>query len=315
MTLRVHRNGPGGGHAKSALPVRPARKGAGSITGPKYVPYLYLLPGLLLVSAFVLYPLARTVQISLTEWTGVTAPDFIGVDNYIEILTDPDLRSLFWHAAVLIFFYALVPITLGLLITAVLARSRVRGMTGYRAVLFIPQALSMVVVAIAWQWVFASNGILNQLLSLFGDEVTTAWLGSFDWALPAVGLTGTWRQIGLCMVLFLAGVQKIDPALYEAARLDGANAWHEFRYVTLPNLRAEIAVALTLTVTAALKSFDLVYLMTKGGPGTSTSVPGYEIFARAFNRGEIGSAASLGVTLTILIVLVAFGIERFRREP
>ncbi|MGB4137058.1 MAG: sugar ABC transporter permease [Microbacterium sp.] len=299
----------------SAIATRPSRKAGASLAGPRYVPYLYLLPGLLLVGAFVLYPLGRTVQVSFTDWNGVTPPNFIGIDNYVEILTDPDLRSLFWHAAVLIVFYALIPIALGLLITSVLARWRVRGMTVYRAVLFIPQAISMVVVAIAWQWVFASTGILNQLLSLFGDDVTTAWLGSFEWALPAVGLTGTWRQIGLCMVLFLAGVQKIDPALYEAAQLDGASAWHEFRYVTLPGLRAEVAVALTLTVTAALKSFDLVYLMTKGGPGTSTSVPGYEIFARAFNRGEIGSAASLGVTLTLLIVLVAFAIERFRKEP
>lgn len=298
----------------SATSPRTGRKAGASLAGPRYLPYLYLLPGLLLVVAFVVYPMLRTVQVSFTDWNGVLPPDFIGVDNYVEILTDDNLRSLFWHSFVLIFFYSIVPIALALLITAVLARSRVRGMTAYRAVLFVPQALSMVVVAIAWQWVFASSGILNQLLSLFGDEVTTAWLGSFDWALPAVGLTGTWRQIGLCMVLFLAGVQKIDPALYEAAQLDGANAWREFRYVTLPGLRAEIAVALTLTVTAALKSFDLVYLMTKGGPGTSTSVPGYEIFARAFNRGEIGSAASLGVTLTLLIVLVAFAIERFRKE-
>jgi len=298
----------------SASAIRPARKVGGSVAGPRYVPFLYLAPGLALVLAFVIYPLARTVQVSFTDWNGVIPPDFIGVENYVEILTDPELRALFVHAAVLIFFYALIPIALGLLITAVLARTRVRGMTAYRALLFVPQALSMVVVAIAWQWVFASTGILNQVLTLFGNEVTTAWLGSFEWALPAVGLTGTWRQIGLCMVLFLAGVQKIDPALYEAAKLDGANAWNEFRHITLPGLRAEIAVALTLTVTAALKSFDLVYLMTRGGPGTSTSVPGYEIFARAFNRGEIGSAASLGVTLTLLIVVFAFAIERFRKE-
>lgn len=298
----------------SAPAVRPARKAGASIGGPRHLPYLYLLPGLLLVLAFVVYPLGRTLQVSFANWNGVLPPDFIGIDNYAEILSDPALRSLFLHSAILIFFYALVPIALGLLVTAVLARWRIRGMATYRALLFVPQALSMVVVAIAWQWVFASTGILNQFLSLFGGHVATAWLGSFEWALPAVGLTGTWRQIGLCMVLFLAGVQKIDPALYEAAKLDGANAWHEFRYITLPGLRAEIAVALTLTVTIALRSFDLVFLMTKGGPGTSTSVPGYEIFARAFNRGEIGSAASLGVTLTLLIVLVAYAIERFRKE-
>jgi raffinose/stachyose/melibiose transport system permease protein len=116
-------------------------------------------------------------------------------------------------------------------------------------------------------------------------------------------------------VLFLAGVQKIDPQLYDAARVDGANAWQEFRYVTLPGLRGEIAVALTLTIVAALRSFDLVYVLTRGGPGTATSVPGLEIFERAFTRGQVGSAASLAVVLTILIFAVTAVITRLAKEP
>jgi raffinose/stachyose/melibiose transport system permease protein len=170
--------------------------------------------------------------------------------------------------------------------------------------------VSLVVVAVAWQWVYAPDGIANQFLRVLGIHSRTAWLGDFTWALPALGLVGSWLMTGLCVALFLSGVQKIDASLFEAARLDGANAFQEFLYIALPGLRAEIGVALTLTVVAALRSFDLVYLLTRGGPGTSTAVPGYEIFARAFTRGEVGSAASLGVVLTLVIVVAAYLIHR-----
>jgi len=281
---------------------------------PRRVAYLYLAPALVLIALFVLLPLLRTLQISLFSWDGVTTATFMGVDNYIEALSDPNMLALYWHSAVLVLFYAVIPIAFGLLITALFSRRTVRGMTFYRSVLFVPQAVSLVVVAVAWQWMYAQSGIANQFLNFFGIPVNTAWLGSFSWALPAIGLIGSWLLTGLCMVLFLAGAQKIDAALYEAARLDGANAWHEFRYVMLPSLRAEIGVAMTLTIVAALRSFDLVYLLTEGGPGTSTSVPGYEIFENAFTNQRVGSASALAVILTVLIIIVSIAINRFSRS-
>ena len=289
--------------------------GRGAPGEPRRVAYLYLAPALLLVTLFVLLPVLHTVYLSFVRWDGVTAGTWVGFSNYIEIVADEHLRSLFVHSLQLVFFYAVMPIAFALLITALLSRRTIRGMTFYRSALFFPQVVSMVVIAVAWQWVYAQSGVLNQFLGFVGLDQGIAWLGSFEWALPAIGIVGAWLSTGLCMVLFLSGVQKIDPALYEAARLDGANAWHEFLHITLPGLRAEMAVALTLTVTGALKSFDLVYLLTKGGPGTSTSVPGYEIFARAFARGEAGSAASLAVVLTIIIVVVAILITRVSKDP
>jgi raffinose/stachyose/melibiose transport system permease protein len=142
------------------------------------------------------------------------------------------------------------------------------------------------------------------------DGLTRAWLGDFTLALPAVGFVGTWVQMGLCIVLFLAGTSKIPRELYEAARLDGAGPVQEFFAVTLPALRGEISVALTLTVIAALRNFDLVYMTTSGGPGTSTTVPSYEVYRRAFLIGEVGSAAAIAVTLTALIFLLTFVITR-----
>lgn len=288
---------------------------AGSPPGePRRVAYLYLAPGLLLVVAFVILPLLHTVYFSFFEWDGVTPATPVGLSNYLQIIGDQALWSPFLHSAVLVVFYAVIPIALGLLITALFARRTVRGMTFYRSVLFLPQAISLVVVAIAWQWMYAQSGVANQFLGFFGLDQHVAWLGSFTWALPAIGIVGSWLLTGLCMVLFLSGVQKIDVSLFEAARLDGANAWHEFVSVTLPGLRAELTVALTLTVVAALRSFDLVYLMTQGGPGSSTSVPGYVIFQDAFSNQRVGLASSLAVVLTVIILIVTIFINRLARS-
>jgi raffinose/stachyose/melibiose transport system permease protein len=311
----IQTDAPALASAPPATAVRSRRRRGAPPGEPRRVAYLYLAPAMLLVTLFVLLPLLHTLYLSFFRWDGITAGTLVGLDNYVQILTDPAMRSLFVHSAVLVFFYAGLPIAFGLLITAIFSRRTVKGMTFYRSVLFAPQAMSLVVVAIAWQWVYAQTGIANQFLGFLGLNQGIAWLGDFTWALPAIGLIGSWLLTGLCMVLFLSGVQKIDNSLYEAARLDGANAWHEFRYVTMPGLRAEMAVALTLTVVAALRSFDLVFLMTKGGPGTATAVPGYEIFARAFSRGQVGSASSLAVVLAVVIVIVTVLINRFAKEP
>ena len=174
----------------------------------------------------------------------------------------------------LIFFYAVLPCFLGLVLASVIAHRRVRGVTFFRAVLFLPQTIATVVVAIAWVWIYAPDGPLNEALDAVGlDSISRGWLGDFTWALPALGLVGTWVMFGLCLVLFLAGIQKIPLTLYEAARVDGAGRVREFFAVTLPGLRGELAVALTLTTIMALRTFDLIYVSTKGGPGTSTTVP------------------------------------------
>jgi raffinose/stachyose/melibiose transport system permease protein len=204
---------------------------------------------------------------------------------------------------------------LGLVLAAALSRHRLRGLAVFRTLLFLPQVIAMVVVGVAWRWMYTEDGVVNQLLRGLGlDSVTRTWLGDFAWALPSVGLVGTWVMYGLCMVLFLAGVQKIDTSLYEVARIDGAGPIREFLHVTLPGLRQEIAVALTITTIAALRNFDLVYVTTNGGPGNATTVPAVEIYRLGFREGDVGLACTVAVVLTALIFTVVFAITRLARE-
>jgi raffinose/stachyose/melibiose transport system permease protein len=183
--------------------------------------------------------------------------------------------------------------------------------TFYRSVLFMPQTIATVVVAIAWVWIYAPDGPLNEALRAVGlGGLARGWLGDFTTALPALGLVGTWVTFGLCLVLFMAGIQKIPYTLYEAARVDGAGRVREFFAVTLPGLRGELAVALTLTTIMALRTFDLIYVSTSGGPGTATTVPSYLVYQNAFATGRVGLAACMAVVLTLLIFVVAFGITR-----
>ncbi|MCF6471410.1 sugar ABC transporter permease [Nonomuraea sp. MG754425] len=279
---------------------------------PRRVAYLYLLPAFAVYAAFLLYPIGRAVQISLYDWDGLTLGTWAGLDNYIDIVADERLRSAFAHALVLIVFYAGAPLVIGLALAAILNHAKVRGLGFFRTVVFLPQVIAMVVVAVAWRRVYAPDGSLNSLLGALGlDSLTRGWLGEHAFALPAVGVVGTWFETGLVTVLLLAGMSRVPLSLYEAARLDGAGAVQEFFSVTLPSVRAEIAVALTLTVIAALRTFDLVYVTTRGGPGDSTSVPSFEVYHRAFGLGQVGSAAAVGVTLTVVIFAISFGINRF----
>jgi raffinose/stachyose/melibiose transport system permease protein len=260
----------------------------------------------------VLAPLGHTIWLSLHQWDGLTPATWVGLDNYREIFRDPELRSAFEHSLVLIVFYAVIPVTLGLVLVGALSRARVRGQSAFRTVLFLPQVIPLVVVAVIWRMIYEPvDGPLNRALRAVGlGALAKPWLGDFTWALPAVGLIGTWVMSGLALVLFMAGVQKIPQSLYDAARVDGAGAIREFFAVTLPNLRGEIAVALTLTTIAALRNFDLVYITTQGGPGNSTSVPSFQVYNRAFQIGEIGSAAAIGFTLACVIFVFAFAITR-----
>lgn len=278
---------------------------------PRRVGYLYVLPGLLIYAAFVLVPFGHTFWISFHQWDGITPSTWVGLDNYRRVFTDPQVRETFSHALVLVGFYALLPLVLGLLLAALLSRMRVRGISAFRALLFLPQVVALVAVGVIWRWILAPDGPLNEGLRAIGlGSMARPWLGDFGWALPAVGLVGTWVTFGLAMVLLVAGVQKIPMSLYDAARVDGAGPLREFLVVTLPGLRNEIVVVLVLTTTTALRSFDLVYVMTGGGPGTSTSVPSYRLYTAAFQTGEAGLGAAIGIVLAIGIFVIAFAITR-----
>ncbi|MEV1243373.1 carbohydrate ABC transporter permease [Nonomuraea sp. NPDC050022] len=278
--------------------------------------WLFVAPALAFYAVFVLRPIALTVQYSLYDWDGIGPSTWVGPANYGKVFTDPDLFDSLVNAVKLIVFFSAIPVVLGLAIAATIRRiSASRLALIARTVLFLPQVIPLVAAGIAWSWLLASTGVINQLLSLVGlGGVTRAWLGDFATALPAVGMIGAWVLLGLCTLLLLAGMSKIDPALYEAARLDGAGAWREFVSITVPSLRQEIAVCVTVTVIAALASFDIIYISTQGGPGNTTMVPGLQIFYLAFSEREVGMASALAVVLMVLVIACALPIQWFAKD-
>ncbi len=280
--------------------------------------WLYVLPGLAFYVLFTLAPLVHTVYYSLFSWDGLTGKAYIGLRNYKDAIVDHDLLWSFVHSGVLILFYAVLPVILGLALTAALTRHPVRGFRFFRTALFLPQLIAGVVIAQAFVWVYDANGPLNKFLRLVGlGSVVRPWLGDFTWALPAIGGIGTWVTYGLCMVLFVAGVQKIPTTLYDAARVDGAGPFREFMAVTLPGLRGEVLVAFVLTTINALRSFDIVYNTTAGGPGGQTLVPSMYMYLNAFQYNKVGYAAAVATVLAAVIFLLAGFVLRLgdRGEP
>jgi raffinose/stachyose/melibiose transport system permease protein len=274
--------------------------------------YLYVAPAFLVFAAFLGAPVVQTVQYSFYDWDGMGKSTAAGLSNYLAVFTDERLRDSFAHAGVLMLFYAAAPVLIALLLSALISRAHaMRSMSFFRTVLFLPQVIATVVIATIWISIYSRDGLFNQTLRLVGlDSLSRVWLGDHTFALMAIGLVGTWLNIGLCLVLFLSGIGNIAPELFEAARLDGAGRAREFIAITLPSLRGQIAVALTLTVVSALKTFDLVFITTRGGPGNATTVPAFEAYNRAFNTGQVGLASAIAVVLTIVIVVLTVSISR-----
>ena len=277
--------------------------------------WLFVLPALVMYAVFVLQPLALTVQYSLYRWDGVGPATWVGLSNYATVLSEPKLVETLFNAFRLVLFYSFIPVTLGLVTASVIHRiANGRLGTVSRTVLFLPQVIPLVAAGIIWARLLSLTGLINQSLAAVGlGDLARAWLGDFDAALPAVGLIGVWVLLGFCTVLLLTGMTRIDTALFESARLDGAGWRQEFRAITLPSLRYEIGICLTVTVIAALAAFDIVYVTTGGGPGNATAVPGIQIYILAFLERQVGLASALAVVLVLLVLIVILPIQRLSR--
>lgn len=277
---------------------------------------LISLPAILIYSTFVIYPLTSAVRYSFTQWDGIGEKEFVGISNYVQIFQSPELVASIRNSLSLIVFFSVFPIFFGLLLANFIVRIRtqkIRSIT--QVVLFFPQILPLAASGIAWSWMYANNGLVNQFLRAVGLESwSQSWLAGFSTALPAVGIIGAWVLTGFCSVLLSTGISKIDPSLYEAARIDGANWWSEFRNVTIPGLRQEISVLITVTTIAALSSFDIIYVTTLGGPGSSTLVPGISIYRLAFTQSTVGLASAFGVVLMAIVILIILPIQIYSRR-
>ncbi len=278
--------------------------------------WLFVFPALAMYATFVLLPLLMSIQYSFVRWDGIGEMTWVGLRNYETILQVPDLLETIFNAFRLVIWFSFIPVALGLVVANIIHRVAIGKLgTIARTVLFLPQVIPLVAAGIIWGWLLSLSGLINQILSTIGlGAITRAWLGDFDTALPAVGLIGVWVLLGFCTVLLLTGMTKIDPSLYESARIDGASWFAEFIKVTFPLLRNEIGVCLTVTTIAALAAFDIVYISTAGGPGNSTAVPGIQIYILAFTQQRIGLASALAVMLMLLVLVVIIPIQRLSRE-
>lgn len=280
-------------------------------------PYLYILPAMLSYGVFVLYPAMASVGYSFTDWDGIGKPEFVGLGNYAKALfRDPLVWIALKNNLIYMIFYCVVPITIGLLLAFLIGWSRLRGISLFRTGLFMPQVVPLVAIGVIWGWIYnPAFGVLNTLFNIFGvPHLGRAWLGDFDVAIMAIGGIGSWIWYGFCMVIFLAGMQKIDEALYEAAKIDGAHAVQQFWHITLPELRREITVCLVMTLTAALKVFAVVYVTTLGGPGSTTLPISLYVFKNGFEYNRMGYATAIAVLLTLLIFVIVIITIRLREE-
>ncbi len=277
--------------------------------------WLYILPGMLVYLVFIFYPILETIRTSFYQWDGFSSNrSYIGLENYASLLKDSQFLKALLNNFTFIIFYCLIPIIIGLILASLLGRKPLPGLTFFRAGLFLPQILSMVVVGVTWRWIFnPAFGPLNMGLRALGlDSLTSSWLGDFNLALPSVGAIGTWVEYGFCMILFLAGMQRIPEDQYEAAELDGASSFNQLLHITFPNLRPELGVALVTTIIAAMRVFDLVYVTTRGGPGDSTLVTGFLVYRAAFQQNRIGFAAAVATVMMILILVISLGILKLQ---
>jgi len=294
-----------------------ARQNAAYPGESKFKGWLYLAPGFLIYLVFVFVPLLGTLVNSLFKWDGFSVNrEFIFLENFRNLLSDGQFLSALRNNLVFVLFFCVLPIIIGLFLASLLGRMPLRGLTFFRTVFFLPQIISMVVIGVIWRWMFnPAFGPINSILTTLGlSELTRTWLGDFTWALPSVGAVGTWVQFGFCMLLFLAGMQRIPDEYYEASSLDGANAFQQLLSVTIPSLRAEIGVALITTIVAALRVFDLVFVTTRGGPGEATLVTGFLIYRTAFVQKNYGYASAIAVVLTLVILTISLIIRRLQTQ-
>ena len=280
--------------------------------------WLYLIPGGLLFIAVILGPLIYNVYLSLTKWSGVGQPKFIGLDNYIKLMGDSVFWESFKNSVAMIIAMVVIPTVIGLLLASVLfdylgKRFGNSSASVLRAVFYLPQVLPVVVAGIVWGWILRPDGAFNAFLDLIGLQgFTRDWLGDPNTALPMVMLVMVWVQIGYPVVIFMSALQRVDPEIYEAAEIDGAGYWARFRAITVPQIRPEtFVVALTCTI-AALKVFGPIYALTRGGPENATNVPSYFAYFTFFKKLNVGYGAAIATVLTVIIVVVAVAIMRWQ---
>lgn len=276
------------------------------------IAYSFIIPNFLGFAIFTLGPIIFAIFLSFFEWDGSNPMEFIGLGNFVRMWNDVRVHDAFWNT--LIYVVGTVPLTLALAMgLAILLNQKIKGRNIFRTISFFPYVASLVAVAAVWNMIFSpTNGPINEILRLLGVLDPPRWAADSDWAMITVIFFSVWKQMGYYMVIFLAGLQGISSELYEAAELDGANRWGKFWNVTLPQLRPVTFFVLMILTINSFKVYDIVYMITQGGPGTSTLVLVYEIYNTAFRNWNLGYSSAISMLLFVVVLVVT--VVQFRGE-
>lgn len=274
--------------------------------------YLFLLPNFIGFLIFTLIPIICSMGLSLMEWDSSNPMVFVGIDNFKRLATDDTFRISLWNTV----YYSVftVPLTMGAALgLALILNRKMKGINIFRTIFFFPHVASLVAIAVVWNLLFHPTlGPVNNMLRTLGMANPPGWTASVDWAMPVIIIVSIWKSMGYYMILYLSGLQAIPRELYEAAKVDGANSFQRFKSITLPMLTpTTFFVSIMLTI-ACFKVFDLVSVMTNGGPGRATNVLVYNIYNTAFINYEFGYASA--ISMVLFLIVLAITIIQFRAE-
>lgn len=269
------------------------------INNDKVSATIFLLPAILGSFIFIIIPICLSFYLSFTSWDLLSSIEVVGLKNYIQLFHSKDFYFILWNTV----YYALVTTVFGVLIPLILAcflNSKIKGAEFFKTVYFLPFITPMVVIAIVWAWIFDPNyGLINSILNTH-----IPWLFDSKYAMNAVIFVSVWKLIGYNMIIFLAGLTAINSNLYEAAKIDGASSLKTFFMITIPQLSPTIFFVIIITTISSFQIFDLIYLMTQGGPLDSTNVLVYKLYQSAFEHFNIGEASAIAYVLFVIIFLL-----------
>lgn len=277
------------------------------------IPYIFIAPNVVVFAVFMFVPILLAFYISLNEWTLIGTPTFVGLGNYLDMLEDSEFLRAFYNTGV--YTLGTVPTSIALgLVVALGLNLKLPGRTLLRSIFFVPVIISLVAVALIASWIFNDNyGIINAALSAVGIG-DVPWLSSARWAMISLIIATLWIRLGFNMVIYLAALQSIPTELYDAARVDGASGWRRFRHITWPLLGPTTFLLVIINIIYSLHVFDLIYVMTGGGPGFSTTVLVQYIYQMAFTEGQMGYASAIGVVLYLLLLIFTVFQWRVTRQ-
>ncbi|RZS82976.1 raffinose/stachyose/melibiose transport system permease protein [Motilibacter rhizosphaerae] len=303
--------------ATSPAPSRPRRRSKGAV-GERGHGW-FLLPGLVLFTAVIVLPLLMNTWTSFTSWTGVGTPEWTGLSNYERLFRDATFWASFRHSLAIIVAMVVIPTALGLLLASVLfdvvsKRFGERTSAAFRAGFYLPQVLPVAVAGVVWGWiVHPDDGALDAALQKVGlGSLSHDWLGDPSTALATVMAVMVWFQLGYPLVIFMAGLARVDPELHEAAQLDGASWFQRFRLITIHLIKPEVFVVTLTTTIAALKVFPQIFVLTRGGPGDATIVPSYFAYQNFFEKADVGYGSAIATVLTVVIIAISAVFLRYQ---